>query len=483
MADDQTLPSTFHLDKQSDDDESEDEQPANKVWGRLFSERPKYSSIDLTEDTYKFGRHESCQTTFTDKCISNIHCTISREHPSEAVSQYDDDEHIPFLIDQSANGTFVNGERLGKGRKIALNHGDTISLLNKKDTPSYVFHDCSRKEDDVHAPLREKYNLQRQLGSGACGEVFLGLDKCSGRKYAIKMINKRRFSQSTAMGGPTHEQLMAEVDILLRLEHPNIIHIHDMIDSPNFLYIILEFAKGGELFDRIVEKDGFSEPEAKFFFLQLLDAVSYLHEQGVAHRDLKPENILLASTDNDSLVKVTDFGLAKLVGPQSFMKTMCGTPSYQAPEVLNTSLHRQEGYGQAVDMWSLGVILYILLVGYPPFSDTLPIPLSQQIIEGRYEMPDEYWKTISEQAKDIVRKLLSVDPSNRLTVQQALEHPFMQDSEIKTQVKTKQAEYIRRREMRAQTQTSVIKRRVDAVNDNPPKRASTSSVPESNGTV
>ncbi|EGD77684.1 hypothetical protein PTSG_08777 [Salpingoeca rosetta] len=238
--DDQTVPSTFHIDKESDTDDSGDEQPACHVWGRLFSERTNFTSIELIEDKYMFGRHDSCQVRFTDKCISNVHCTISREHPQEAMSQYEDDEMLTFLTDQSANGTYVNGERLGKGRKVALAHGDKVSLLNKKHTPSYIFHDCTQETDDPHARLREKYNMSRQLGSGACGEVYLGVDKATGRKYAIKIISKRRFSQSTSMGAPTTDQLMAEVDILLRLKHPNIIHVHDMIDSQNYLYIILE---------------------------------------------------------------------------------------------------------------------------------------------------------------------------------------------------------------------------------------------------
>eukprot|EP00043_Microstomoeca_roanoka_P021312 m.255095 g.255095 ORF g.255095 m.255095 type:complete len:489 (-) comp19073_c1_seq1:167-1633(-) len=475
MADQQTLPPTFHADPSSaESDDSGDEQPACEVWGRLFSERPEYPSVELIEDTYKFGRHESCQIIFADKCISNIHCTIIRENPQEAQSQYADGEMLAFLIDQSANGTFVNNERLGKGRKVALAHGDKISLLNKKHTPSYIFHDCSQENNDPHAALREKYNLKEQLGSGACGEVHLGLDKSTGRKYAIKIISKKRFSQTSSMGAPSNDQLLVEVDILLRLQHPNIIHVHDMIDTPKYLYIVLEFAQGGELFDRIVKKEGFSEEEARYIFMQLLDAVEYLHQQGVAHRDLKPENILLASDADDALVKVTDFGLAKLVGPQSFMKTMCGTPSYQAPEVLDPEMHNHEGYSFAVDMWSLGVILYIFLVGYPPFSDQLPTPLSKQIREGLYEMPDEYWKLISEDAKDLVRKLLVVDPAKRLTVRQAAEHPFMQHEETRRRVIAKQEEFARRRK-RVDTQTSVLKRRADGMSNTDAKRSNSSS--------
>ncbi|EDQ90958.1 uncharacterized protein MONBRDRAFT_15828 [Monosiga brevicollis MX1] len=272
-----------------------------------------------------------------------------------------------------------------------------------------------------HPAIEDRYNLTKPLGTGACGEVHLAIDKRTGRKYAVKIISKRKFT-STVVSPPP---FMAEVDILLKINHPNVIHVHDVENTPSHLYIVLELASGGELFDRIVDKEKFSEDVSKFYFLQMLDAVKYLHDQNIAHRDLKPENILLTSKSDDSLIKITDFGLAKLVGPQSFMKTMCGTPR-QPP--AHGNYVAWQGYGKAADMWSLGVILYIMLCGFPPFSEDLSTDLSlaEQILTGTYTFLEPYWDDISDSAKDMVSKLLVLDPSQRLTVEAALQHPFLQ---------------------------------------------------------
>eukprot|EP00056_Hartaetosiga_gracilis_P008254 m.117794 g.117794 ORF g.117794 m.117794 type:complete len:508 (+) comp12881_c0_seq4:2-1525(+) len=464
-----TVPSTFVEEDDSNDSEDEDEMPANQVWGRLFPERQGFNSIDLIDDEYSFGRSETCSFSFTDKRISNKHCIITREQPIDAESQSNPNERVVFILDNSANGTFLNGTRLGKGKKVILAHNDKISFLNKKlsTAPSYIYHDLGRAPDQEHAKIKEKYTLERKLGSGMCGEVHLARDKSNGRKYAIKTISKKTYSQDGSYAGPSNEQLLAEVDILLQMKHPNIIRIHDMVDTRTYLYIVLEFAAGGELFDRVVDTNGLGEEETKYTFMQLLDAVQCLHKKGVAHRDLKPENILLSSKEKHALIKVTDFGLAKLIGPRNFMNTQCGTPTYQAPEVLDTSKWENgEGYGFAVDMWSLGVILFILLVGYPPFSEERGISLNKQIIEGDYDMPDEYWGLISDEAKDLVRKLILVDPKKRLSVDEALEHPFMKDEVVRSRVKAKQDDYRTRRLETGNTQTSQLKRRADRLEGN-----------------
>lgn len=174
----------------------------------------------------------------------------------------------------------------------------------------------------------------------------------------------------------------------------------------------------------------FEEPIAKLLFYQMLVAVKYLHEQGITHRDLKPENVLLSSEKNETVIKITDFGLSKVVGEQSLMQTLCGTPSYLAPEVLLTC--GTGGYSKAVDLWSLGVILFICLAGYPPFSEQITKhTLHEQIVKGLYSFPKQYWKTVSPQAIDLVKKLLTVDPNKRITVDEALQHPWIsEDKEV-----------------------------------------------------
>jgi len=176
---------------------------------------------------------------------------------------------------------------------------------------------------------------------------------------------------------------------------------------------------GGELFDRIVEKGSYSEKDAADLIRQVLSAVAYMHEEGVVHRDLKPENLLYYSPEADSKIMISDFGLSKMED-SGVMATACGTPGYVAPEVL-----AQKPYGKAVDVWSIGVISYILLCGYPPFYDENDANLFAQILKGEFEFDSPYWDDISEEAKDFIRNLMCVNVEQRLTCSCALEHPWI----------------------------------------------------------
>ncbi|KAG1690851.1 hypothetical protein DVH05_027453 [Phytophthora capsici] len=186
--------------------------------------------------------------------------------------------------------------------------------------------------------------------------------------------------------------------------------------------MVMEEMSGGELFDRIVEKEKYSEKEASCVVKKLADALLYCHQKGIVHRDLKPENLLYQSTDEDAEIKIADFGLAKLIKGDSLMQTACGTPGYVAPEIL-------EGrpYGAEVDLWSLGVIAYILLCGFPPFYDENNAALFQSIKSGVYDYPSPYWDCVSDSAKDLISRLLVVDPKKRFNAQQVLDHPWVAD--------------------------------------------------------
>jgi len=182
----------------------------------------------------------------------------------------------------------------------------------------------------------------------------------------------------------------------------------------------MELVTGGELFDKIVEKGSYTEDEASQLVRKIVSAVDYLHNLGIVHRDLKPENLLLKRADNDLEIAIADFGLSKIVGQQMMMQTACGTPSYVAPEVLNAS-----GYGKEVDMWSIGVITYILLCGFPPFyGDTVP-EIFEQIMEANFDYPEEYWGAVTKEAKDFINKLLVVDSDKRMSAVDALRHPWL----------------------------------------------------------
>jgi len=265
--------------------------------------------------------------------------------------------------------------------------------------------------------IEKAYEFKTELGRGAFSIVYLATQRATGQQFAVKVINKKD------LGKDYEKNLKMEVDILKKVNHPNIIALKELFDTPDKLYLIMELVTGGELFDKIVEKGSYTESEASHLVHKIVSAVSYLHNLGIVHRDLKPENLLLKRADNDLEIAIADFGLSKIVGQQIMMQTACGTPSYVAPEVLDAS-----GYDNAVDMWSIGVITYILLCGFPPFyGDTVP-EIFEQIMVAKFEYPEEYWGGISKEAKNFIEKLLVVEPTKRLSAIEALKHPWLAGS-------------------------------------------------------
>ncbi|XP_069763565.1 calcium/calmodulin-dependent protein kinase type 1D isoform X3 [Narcine bancroftii] len=204
------------------------------------------------------------------------------------------------------------------------------------------------------------------------------------------------------------------------IKHENIVALEDIYESPNHLYLVMQLVSGGELFDRIVEKGFYTEQDASTLIRQVLNAVQYLHKMCIVHRDLKPENLLYFSPDEESKIMISDFGLSKMEGTGDVMSTACGTPGYVAPEVL-----AQKPYSKAVDCWSIGVISYILLCGYPPFYDENDSRLFEQILKAEYEFDCPYWDDISNSAKDFIKRLMEKDPNKRYTCEQALRHPWI----------------------------------------------------------
>lgn len=258
--------------------------------------------------------------------------------------------------------------------------------------------------------VEDKYDLKDVLGTGAFSQVRLAESKEEpGKMYAIKIIDKK------ALKGK-EDSLENEIRVLRRLDHRNVVKLLDAYESRQCVYLVMELVTGGELFDRIVEKGSYTEKDAADLIKQVLSAVSYMHDEGVVHRDLKPENLLYYSPDEDSKIMISDFGLSKME-ESGLMATACGTPGYVAPEVL-----AQKPYGKAVDVWSIGVISYILLCGYPPFYDENDANLFAQILKGEFEFDSPYWDDISEEAKDFIRNLMCVDVEKRLTCSYALKH-------------------------------------------------------------
>jgi len=207
--------------------------------------------------------------------------------------------------------------------------------------------------------------------------------------------------------------------VFYRLDHPNVVKLLEAYESKSYVYLVMELVTGGELFDRIVEKGSYTEKDAADLIKQVLSAVNYMHESGVVHRDLKPENLLYFSPEEESKIMISDFGLSKMED-SGIMATACGTPGYVAPEVL-----AQKPYGKEVDVWSIGVISYILLCGYPPFYDENDANLFAQILKGEFEFDSPYWDDISQDAKEFIRNLMCVDVEKRLSCDGALSHSWI----------------------------------------------------------
>ncbi|XP_063419076.1 serine/threonine-protein kinase Chk2-like [Mytilus trossulus] len=421
----QTVPSDF-----IDGVDSEENDDNEEVWGRMFPLGSSFIAVDLTKEEYCFGRGENCDIPFNTanakkhqcfQAYSKVHFKLIRKKTSTGV-------HV-FLEDSSSNGTFVNGEKVGKGNKQVLSNNDEIALA-LKNNKAFMYLDLSIDEEaGLPDQIKEKYTLTKTLGRGACGEVKLAFKKGTCEKFAVKIISKKKFSIGGKHQVNLSNQVMTEVKILKALRHPCIIGIEDVIDLPDVLYIVLELVEGGELFDKVVSIGQYDEPTAKLLFYQIIHAVKYLHDQGITHRDLKPENILLATDANETLIKVTDFGLSKFVDAGSIMKTFCGTPTYLAPEILITAGSGQ--YTKAIDCWSLGVILFICISGYPPFSDERKdMDLPKQILGGHFTFPKQYWSNISEDAIDLIKKLMTVDVKKRIVLSDAINHPWFKDEDM-----------------------------------------------------
>jgi len=214
--------------------------------------------------------------------------------------------------------------------------------------------------------------------------------------------------------------LQREIDIMQKLDHKNIISLEEVYDEKDTIYLVMELVAGGELFDQIVSRGTYSEADAASIVRQILEAVDYMHGNGIAHRDLKPEN-LLCSGDETNTIKVTDFGLSKDFGSAS-LRTSCGTPDYVAPEVL-----RGQPYDNSVDIWSIGVITYILLCGFPPFYGNTDQQIFEKILKAEYDFPSPDWDPISNEAKDFIRKILIHDPAKRPTAAEALESVWIKN--------------------------------------------------------
>lgn len=271
------------------------------------------------------------------------------------------------------------------------------------------------------------YELVNFLGGGGYGKVYRVKHRLTGTHRAMKIITVKSTSKDQI------NTLSKEINILKELDHPHIIKVFEFYTNKHNFYIITELCTGGELFDKIIEVKHFSEVEASNIILQILRAVNYLHSNGVIHRDLKPENIMIESNEERNKeffnIKLIDFGTSDILKRNKMLKKQIGTSFYIAPDVLKNS------YNEKCDLWSCGVILFILLSGTPPFYGLCEDDIYQKIIYGNYSFKNSIWSQISNKGKDLIKKLLEIDPVKRLSAREAMEHPWFKSLENNKQMK------------------------------------------------
>ena len=292
-----------------------------------------------------------------------------------------------------------------------------MGCTNSKEQPA-------RQTGYVEHVLHSRWTLGKELGRGAFSRVLLAHNKKDADKWAaVKIMTLKHMKSEDVVS------VKREVDIMRKLKHRNIVHFYDFFDEDGEMYVVLEYLRGGELFTRLQKKEVYSEKDARNLVFVLLNALKHMHDMDIVHRDLKPENLLMASDENDADVKIADFGFAAYA-PEPTLTDACGTPAYVAPEVLNKNPH-----GKPADMWSLGVITYILLGGYAPFDGVDLHAMYKQIRAAKFKFHEDYWVDVSASAKGFIRHLLVVDTSARLTADQALEHEWVKMAETDLVVK------------------------------------------------
>jgi len=413
-------------------------QPVNTdldghLWGYLQPCSSALTRIDFWKihPRYTIGRNiQENQVVLPGFKISNLHCTITWDgkdsHPSNVV-----------VLDLSSNGTFINGVKIGKNQTRILREGHEIAFGTTVPQPAnggledYRFVYRHTAAGPPTTGLYAHYDLSTELGKGSFATVMKAISRATGKWYAVKMIHDK----SVRSPGEQHHgqnsrraAFAREISIMENLKHPNICELKEVFyqEDNNDISLVLELVEGGDLLEHILSRNGLPEQETKHITYQMCDALAYIHARGVAHRDLKPENVLL-TRDDPPIVKVADFGLAKAVDSLTMLRTMCGTPSYLAPEVVKQD--NGEGYDNVVDSWSVGVIVFSMLTNTSPFiDDDTQRDIRIRIAERRIDWtalvnPDAGF---SLQVQDFVRCLLEEDPKRRMTMQASLSHAWLQ---------------------------------------------------------
>lgn len=400
-------------------------------FGEVLNQRDSIKKI------WTFGRNATC-----DYHLGNI-TRLSNKHFQILLGE---DGNL-LLRDTSTNGTWLNGQRADRDRNQLLSQGDeiTVGVGVSVDVLSLVVFINERFKQGLEQAKREKINgwktsridvptesvLQgvfkdfsikdEVVGQGAFAVVKKAVERSTGKTYAAKIISKRKLMGNLDGVG-------RELAVLRKLHHPRIVRLKGFYEDQECYYLLMEFVSGGDLMDFVAAHGSVGEDAGREITRQVLEAVSYIHSRGISHRDLKPDNILIEQ-DDPVLVKITDFGLAKVQGNGTLMKTFCGTLAYVAPEVIggknNGTQEEKNEYSSLVDMWSMGCLVYVILTGHLPFSGSTQEQLYKQISRGSYhEGPLKDFR-ISDEARSFIDSLLQVNPNSRSTAEKALQHPWI----------------------------------------------------------
>ncbi|KAH0589458.1 hypothetical protein H2248_005208 [Termitomyces sp. 'cryptogamus'] len=393
------------------------------LWGYLQPCNGDLARIDFwkVNPRYRLGRNKELNDCVLPGAkVSNQHCVITWDGSYDSLNV--------VVQDNSSNGTFINGSKIGRGQTRALREGNEIAfgtcVPQHGSLEDYRFiyrHTASGPPTDG---LYAFYDLIGELGRGSFAVVMKAVCRKTGEYVAVKMIQDSRSVRSPGEQS-NHKRIKQEIKILESLEHPNICELKEVFfqqDSQD-INLVLELIEGGDLLDYILQKGGLSEADSQHITYQLCDALAYIHSKNVTHRDLKPENVLLTK-DSPPKVKVADFGLAKFVDSLTMLKTMCGTPSYLAPEVV--AQPNNGGYDNLVDSWSVGVIVFSMLTNSSPFVEEERHDVRTRILQRTIDWSVLTSKEgVSAQAIDFVQRLLEIDPRQRMGLADSLQHPWL----------------------------------------------------------
>ncbi|KAJ3445715.1 serine/threonine-protein kinase dclk3 [Anaeramoeba flamelloides] len=269
------------------------------------------------------------------------------------------------------------------------------------------------KQKQVEKTFDNSYQVQEKVGDGTFSVVKKAKHKLTNEIYAVKILKKSQLTNQKKL-------IENEIEILGNLDHPNVIKVKEIFDTPKKIFIVMEYVSGGELFQKLQQDEKFSEKQTSKIIKMILLALQYLHKNQIVHRDLKPENILYTEENDEIIVKLTDFGLSKMISKEDMLTTACGTPYYVAPEII-----KRERYGPSVDIWSVGVIMYVLLTGCAPFYDESIPKMFKKIETGKVRFPLPEWDGISQEVISLIKRFLTVDVLKRITIEEAIKHPWI----------------------------------------------------------